>query len=199
MGPEGCGVIVESRDPNGGAADRRAGRYRRAADSGREAVAYRSTVPQVMHACGHDVHTATVFGALSALDRLERERRAALAGDVARHFSAGRGNGRRRGGDDRAPGRWKASTRSSRCTSIRRGRPARSACGPARSPPVATHARDGPRPRRPCGPAARIERSDRRRGRSSSARSTNSCRARPTARTRSSCRSARSTAARTPT
>ena len=26
-----------------------------------------------MHACGHDAHTATVFGALSALDRLERD------------------------------------------------------------------------------------------------------------------------------
>jgi amidohydrolase len=38
-------------------------------------VSYRSTVPQVMHACGHDVHTATVFGALSALDRLERDGR----------------------------------------------------------------------------------------------------------------------------
>jgi amidohydrolase len=34
---------------------------------------YRSTVPEVMHACGHDVHAATVFGALSALDRLERD------------------------------------------------------------------------------------------------------------------------------
>ncbi len=32
---------------------------------------YRSTVPEVMHACGHDAHTATVFGALAALDRLE--------------------------------------------------------------------------------------------------------------------------------
>ena len=35
---------------------------------------YRSTVPEVMHACGHDAHTATVFGALAALDRLECER-----------------------------------------------------------------------------------------------------------------------------
>jgi len=34
---------------------------------------YRSTVPEVMHACGHDAHTATVFGALLTLERLERE------------------------------------------------------------------------------------------------------------------------------
>jgi amidohydrolase len=36
-------------------------------------TAYRSTVPEVMHACGHDAHTATVFGALAALDRVEVE------------------------------------------------------------------------------------------------------------------------------
>jgi amidohydrolase len=36
-------------------------------------VPYRSTVPQVMHACGHDAHTATVFGALTALEKLERD------------------------------------------------------------------------------------------------------------------------------
>jgi amidohydrolase len=30
-------------------------------------------VPEFMHACGHDAHTATVFGAITALDRLERE------------------------------------------------------------------------------------------------------------------------------
>jgi amidohydrolase len=34
-------------------------------------TAYRSTVPEVMHACGHDAHTATAFGALTALNRLE--------------------------------------------------------------------------------------------------------------------------------
>jgi amidohydrolase len=33
---------------------------------------YHSRVPHVMHACGHDVHTAAVFGAVSALDQLER-------------------------------------------------------------------------------------------------------------------------------
>jgi amidohydrolase len=73
MGPEGCGVMVESR---GQKASRRIA-VRADIDALRiqdqKQVPYRSTVPEVMHACGHDVHTATVFGALSALDRLERE------------------------------------------------------------------------------------------------------------------------------
>jgi amidohydrolase len=74
VGPEGCGVIVESRSAS---APRRVA-LRADIDALRiedqKQKPYRSTVPQVMHACGHDVHTATVFGALSALDRLERDR-----------------------------------------------------------------------------------------------------------------------------
>jgi amidohydrolase len=71
MGPEGCGVVVESRSQSGGKrialrADIDALRI-----EDQKRVAYRSTVPEVMHACGHDAHTATVFGALAALDRLE--------------------------------------------------------------------------------------------------------------------------------
>lgn len=71
MGPEGCGVIVESRNPNG---ERRIA-LRADIDALRiedqKHTPYRSTVPEVMHACGHDAHTATMFGALVALDRLE--------------------------------------------------------------------------------------------------------------------------------
>jgi amidohydrolase len=71
MGPEGCGVIVESRNPNGG----RRIALRADIDALRiedqKQTPYRSTVPEVMHACGHDAHTATMFGALVALDRLE--------------------------------------------------------------------------------------------------------------------------------
>jgi amidohydrolase len=74
MGPEGCGVIVESR---GQRAPRRIA-LRADIDALRiedqKQAPYRSTVPEVMHACGHDAHTATVFGALLALDLLERER-----------------------------------------------------------------------------------------------------------------------------
>ena len=73
MGPEGCGVIVESRGTD--AARRIALRADidalRIEDQKR--VAYRSTVREVMHACGHDAHTATVFGAITALDQLERD------------------------------------------------------------------------------------------------------------------------------
>jgi amidohydrolase len=71
MGPEGCGVVVDSRNS---AAPRRIA-LRADIDALRiedqKAAPYRSTVPQVMHACGHDAHTATVFGALLALDRLQ--------------------------------------------------------------------------------------------------------------------------------
>jgi len=73
MGPEGCGVGVESRDQK---SPRRAA-LRADIDALRiddqKQTPYRSTVPEVMHACGHDAHTATVFGALSALELLDRE------------------------------------------------------------------------------------------------------------------------------
>src|SRR6476660_6385192 len=71
MGPEGCGVIVESRNQN----DRPRIALRADIDALRiedqKQAPYRSTVPCVMHACGHDAHTATMYGALLALDRLE--------------------------------------------------------------------------------------------------------------------------------
>jgi amidohydrolase len=70
MGPEGSGVVVESREQK---APRRIA-LRADIDALRiqdeKQVAYRSCVPEVMHACGHDVHTTTVIGALSAIDKL---------------------------------------------------------------------------------------------------------------------------------
>jgi amidohydrolase len=73
MGPEGCGVVGESRSQN---APRRIA-LRADIDALRiedqKQTPYRSTVPEVMHACGHDAHTATVFGAVAALDKLERD------------------------------------------------------------------------------------------------------------------------------
>lgn len=73
MGPEGCGVIVDSRGPQ---APKRVA-LRADIDALRiedqKRVSYRSTVPQVMHACGHDAHTATVFGAVAALAALESD------------------------------------------------------------------------------------------------------------------------------
>jgi amidohydrolase len=73
MGPEGSGVVVESRCQQ--APQRIA--LRADIDALRiqdeKQVAYHSCVSEVMHACGHDVHTTTVFGALSALDKLDRD------------------------------------------------------------------------------------------------------------------------------
>jgi amidohydrolase len=73
MGPEGCGVVVESRDQGAG----RRVALRADIDALRiqdqKQAPYRSTVPQMMHACGHDAHTATVFGAICALANLEQD------------------------------------------------------------------------------------------------------------------------------
>ncbi len=76
MGPEGCGVIVDSRATTA----KRCVAVRADCDALRiqdeKQVEYHSRVSQVMHACGHDVHTATVYGAVKALDQME------LAGDL---------------------------------------------------------------------------------------------------------------------
>jgi amidohydrolase len=73
MGPEGCGVMVESR---GQQAPRRIA-LRADIDALRvqdeKTVEYRSCVPEVMHACGHDVHTAVLCGVLLSLDRVQRD------------------------------------------------------------------------------------------------------------------------------
>lgn len=73
MGPEGRGVIVDSRSET---TDERMA-VRADIDALRihdeKRVSYRSQTEGVMHACGHDAHTATVFGALWSLDQLERE------------------------------------------------------------------------------------------------------------------------------
>ena len=162
-------------------------------------VAYHSRVPQVMHACGHDVHTATVFGAISATRRAGARRRLALAGDVAGHLSAGRGNERRRRGDDsrrRAQGR-RRDLRAARRSDAAGRHDRRSARRVHRQ--LRHDARDRPRSRRTRGPAARVGRSDRRRGPAHQHALPVHSRGRPTARTRSSCRSARFTAGTMPT
>jgi amidohydrolase len=77
MGPEGCGVVVESRGETAPQLRRIA--LRADLDALRiqdqKQTAYRSTVPGVMHACGHDVHTAALYGALVALDQLQQDGR----------------------------------------------------------------------------------------------------------------------------
>lgn len=71
MGPQGCGVMVESRRQDGPRRIALRGDIDALRIQDQKQVAYSSQVPEVMHACGHDVHTAIVFGALTALDRLE--------------------------------------------------------------------------------------------------------------------------------
>jgi amidohydrolase len=72
MGPDGRGIVVDSHSPWPDAgiialrADLDALRIRDAKE-----VAYRSCHDGVMHACGHDGHTAVVFGALLALKQLQ--------------------------------------------------------------------------------------------------------------------------------
>jgi amidohydrolase len=70
MGPEGCGIIADTEPDNSGQlvalrADIDALRIHDA-----KQVEYRSQNDGIMHACGHDAHTASVFGALTAIKRL---------------------------------------------------------------------------------------------------------------------------------
>jgi len=72
MGPHGCGVIADSQAP--AAASRVA--LRADIDAlliqDEKTVDYRSTHDGVMHACGHDAHTAIATGAAMALSELEQ-------------------------------------------------------------------------------------------------------------------------------
>ncbi len=79
IGPHGCGVLVdppaELETPGG------VPRFALRADidalliQDEKQVSYRSCKPGVMHACGHDAHTAVVYGALGALRSLQSEGR----------------------------------------------------------------------------------------------------------------------------
>ncbi len=73
LGPDGRGVMADLPGCNGEhrialRADIDALRIH----DGKQ-VEYRSQCPGVMHACGHDAHTAIVFGAISALHDLRRD------------------------------------------------------------------------------------------------------------------------------
>lgn len=81
MGPEGCGLIVDDdstpRQPR--VAIRADIDALHICDA--KKVDYRSQNEGVMHACGHDAHTATAFGALTALKALKQK--GALPWDVS--------------------------------------------------------------------------------------------------------------------
>ncbi|CAM5561161.1 amidohydrolase [Streptomyces tanashiensis] len=99
-------------------------------------VAYRSTVANRAHACGHDVHTTTVLGAGLVLAELDR--RGLLPNAVRLIFQpaeevlpgAARAPSR--------PGSWTAWAGSSPSTATPGSTPGRSGCGSAPSPPPAT-------------------------------------------------------------
>ncbi|MBC8356919.1 MAG: amidohydrolase [Planctomycetes bacterium] len=71
MGPEGCGLIADNDS------DSAKSRVALRADidalhiQDAKQVDYCSQAEGVMHACGHDAHTATVFGAIAALKALQ--------------------------------------------------------------------------------------------------------------------------------
>ena len=71
MGPDGCGVLADEPELDGSV-----GRLALRADldalriHDEKTCDYRSRRAGVMHACGHDSHTATLFGALAALRQL---------------------------------------------------------------------------------------------------------------------------------
>ena len=72
MGLEGRGVVAEPRCENRPRIALRADiDALRIQDA--KTVAYRSQRPGVMHACGHDAHTATVLGAILGLEVLRRD------------------------------------------------------------------------------------------------------------------------------
>ena len=72
MGPEGCGVIADSLSQEATRCIAMRGDIDALRIHDEKQVAYRSTADGLMHACGHDAHAAMVFGAFSALLKLEQ-------------------------------------------------------------------------------------------------------------------------------
>lgn len=75
LGPEGCGVIA---DLDGSDSGKPEGMFAFRADidalpiQDEKQTAYRSRCDGVMHACGHDGHTATVVAAITAIARMHQ-------------------------------------------------------------------------------------------------------------------------------
>ncbi|MBP88274.1 MAG: amidohydrolase [Planctomycetaceae bacterium] len=69
MGPEGCGIIADSQPDSSEFIALRADIDALRIHDAKQ-VEYRSRNDGIMHACGHDAHTATVFGAITAVKRL---------------------------------------------------------------------------------------------------------------------------------
>ncbi|NOY40994.1 MAG: amidohydrolase [Planctomycetes bacterium] len=72
MGPEGCGVIADGVAASAARCVAIRGDIDALRIHDEKNVAYRSTCDGLMHACGHDVHAAIVYGAFSALVAFEK-------------------------------------------------------------------------------------------------------------------------------
>lgn len=80
MGPEGRGLLVDSTDQSATKRIALRGDIDALRMQDQKRADYCSTVPGVMHACGHDAHTTCLYGAIVALDQLAQEN--ALPGPV---------------------------------------------------------------------------------------------------------------------
>ena len=96
-GVGGTGVVGVLAGQRGrGAASGCAPTWTRCRSRRRTSLPYASTMPGVMHACGHDGHTAMLLGAARYLAETRD-----FAGTAVLHLPAGRGRPRRRARDDR--------------------------------------------------------------------------------------------------
>ena len=115
LGPDGRGVIAdgaltENGNSNNGSAATDLPLLALRADmdalhiQDAKNVEYRSTCPNVMHACGHDAHTAIAYGTMCALRELQMRQCASLADQHSRRVSAGGRNDQGGARDDRRRG-----------------------------------------------------------------------------------------------
>ncbi len=73
MGPEGCGVIADGAVASASQRIAIRGDIDALRIQDEKDVDYRSTQKGIMHACGHDAHTAIIYGAVRALVALEEQ------------------------------------------------------------------------------------------------------------------------------
>ncbi len=67
MGPDGCGVFADGESATADRCIALRGDIDALRIQDEKKTSYRSTCAGIMHACGHDAHTAVVYGAVSAL------------------------------------------------------------------------------------------------------------------------------------
>jgi hypothetical protein len=73
LGPEGRGAVIDSATVNGGGRVALRGDIDALFIQDAKECDYRSRVPGVMHACGHDAHAACLVGSVLVMEQLRRE------------------------------------------------------------------------------------------------------------------------------